>query len=95
MNRASHTTTSAVTHMAMLSIWTHATNRTIPIQASQKHGCTISHALPTQALPSMSGDEVNKELDELLTELDKVIDEIDRINEQIRLAIEALEVDDE
>ena len=96
MNRASHVTTSVAGHTAMLSARIHAKYQTILIRARQaRHGLVISHALPTQASPSMTGDIVDKSLTELLDELDKVIDELDRLNENIRLTIEALEVGDE
>jgi len=91
MNRASHVTTSAITHKAMLSVRTHAKDHYTPIRASQEYGCLVSHALPTQALPSMTGDSMDKPISELLDELDELIDALDRLNETIRLTLEELE----
>ena len=94
MNRASHTTTSAPNHMAMLSVMTHATNQTIPIRACLGHGFVISHALPTQALPGITKVNMINNPDELIEALDELIEQIDRYHEAIRVLIEELKQDD-
>ena len=93
MNRASHTTTSAANHKAMLSVMTHVKDQTIPIRANSQHGLVISHALPTQALPGKSGNTlINAQ--ELIEALDELLEQIDRYHEAIRVLIEELQSDE-
>lgn len=93
MNRASHTTTSAANHRAMLSVMTHVKDQTIPIRANSQHGLVISHALPTQALPGKSGQAMLN-AQELIEALDELLEQIDRYHEAIRVLIEELQADD-
>lgn len=93
MNRASHTTTSAANHRAMLSVMTHVKDQTIPIRANSQHGLVISHALPTQALPGKSGqDMLNAE--ELIEALDELIEQLDRYHQKVIELIEELKKDE-
>ena len=98
MNRASHITTSAVTRKAMLSVRTHAKDRTIPIQASQECGCIVSHALPTQTLPSMTIEVTMKEqpnlLDQLIETMDELIDLTTQFKDEIAQILKELEADE-
>ena len=98
MNRASHITTSAVTRKAMLSVRTHAKDRTIPIQASQEQGCIVSHALPTQTLPSMTIEVTMKEqpnlLDQLIETMDELIDLTTQFKDEIAQILKELEADE-
>jgi hypothetical protein len=90
MNRASHTATSVPNHRAMLSVMTHATNQTIPIRARLEHGLVISHALPTQALPGITGVLSVLNPDELIEALDELIEQIDRYHQKVIELIEEL-----
>lgn len=94
MNRASHATTSAANHKAMLSVMTHVKDQTIPIRANSHHGLVISHALPTQALPGKSGNTLINDPAELIEALDELIEQIDRYHEAVRVLIEELKQDD-
>ena len=94
MNRASHTTTNAAYHKAMLSVMTHAKHTPILKRAYCGHGLVISHALPTQALPGITQDIMINNPDELIEALDELIEQIDRYHEAIRLLIEELKSDD-
>ena len=99
MNRVSHITTSAVAHKARLSVRTHAKDRTIPIQASQECGCIVSHALPTQALPSMTievtmnAKEPNL-LDELIETMDELVDLVAQFKDEIAQILKELEANE-
>ena len=95
MNRASHTTTVAANHKAMLCVSTHVKDQTIPIRAYCRHGLVISHALPTQALPGMTQDKtLINDPQELIEALDELIEQIDRYHEAVRVLIEELKQDE-
>lgn len=94
MNRASHTTTSAITHKAMLSARTHAKDRTELIRASNEHGLVISHALSTQALPGMTGDNQVNYFDKLIEQLDETIDTITELKDELTKILKEFETDE-
>jgi len=87
MNRASHATTSVSNHKAMLSAMTHVKDQTIPIRAYLGHGLVISHALPTQALPGITGATMYDPT-ELIQALDELIEQIDRYHQKVIELIE-------
>ena len=89
MNRASHATTSVPNHKAMLSAMTHVKDQTIPIRARLEHGLVISHALPTQALPGITGVTMLNPA-ELIEALDELIEQIDRYHQKVIELIEEL-----
>ena len=84
MNRTAHAPCRTANHTARLCVSIHDQNLTTPIRACSEHGLVISHALTTEALPSMTGHDMKKNIEELLATLDELLDHIDRYHEALQ-----------
>jgi len=88
VNRTAHTLCSIPSHKAQLVVRLHDQNQTTPIRACCRCGLAISHSLPTEALPSITRENMNKNIEELLTTLDELLDTIDRYHEELKGILE-------
>lgn len=83
MNRTAHALCSIPNHKAQLVVRLHDQDQTTPIRACCRCGLAISHSLPTEALPSITRENMNKNIEELLQTLDELLDTIDRYQEEL------------
>lgn len=95
MNRTAHAPCSTPSHTARLCVSIHDQNQTTPIRACSEHGLVISHSLPTEALPSMTGHSMKQNIDELLKTLDELLDTIDRYQEELNQILETFKPETE
>lgn len=94
MNRATHTATSVPSHMALLSVRIHVKDHYIDIPACEvERGSIVSHALPTQAMPSITGINMRPEIESKLEKLDQIISELENLNNDLQTLIDELDKD--
>lgn len=92
MNRATHMATSAANHKALLSVRIHVKDQTELYRAYSQRGLVISHALPSQSYPGMTGvnsgnTHNNRNSDSKCVHMD-VVDPVQGLERQVNKDLE-------